>query len=220
MENYQVGNHDLQAIPRWATAAGLAAPGVLIGGFIAATAVQPPTYDPVRDTISQLAAHGATDPWVMTSALIGVGLCYLLFALGLRPATRAGRILLAAGGAATILIALFRQPYRGYSLGHEFAVVATALTCCTWPAFAWQRPPTARLLGRNPCFGAAAFSVGLAGWYALESHGALLGIAERCAAAAPPLWIFAVALTSLGSQLGVERAPSGESELVESRAPG
>ena len=119
----------MRAIPWWVVAAACAAPVVLIGGFSVATALQPPSYDPVRDTISELAGQGATDSWVMTSALAGVGLCFLLTAIGLRSARPVGRALLAAGGVAVLLIAVFRQPHRGYSLPHELAVVAAGITC-------------------------------------------------------------------------------------------
>jgi len=186
----------VKAIPWWVVAAAGAAPVLLIGGFFVATAIQPASYNPVRDTISELAGQGATDSWVMTSALAGVGFCYLLAALGLQPAGRVGRVLLAGGGVAVLLIALFRQPHRGYSLPHELAVIAAALTCCTWPVFASHRRHPALLLTRTPSIAAAGVSLGLVAWYALESHGALLGLAERCAATAPPLWLLAVAIAT------------------------
>lgn len=186
----------MRAIPWWTVVAASASPVLLIGGFLAATAMQPASYSPIRDTISELAGRGATDSWVMTSALAGLGLCYLLAALGLQPARGAGRVLLAGGGVATLLIALFRQPRHGYSVAHELAVIATVLTCCTWPIFASHRRHPAPLLTRAPSFAAAGASLGLATWYALESHGALLGVAERCAAAAPPVWLLAVVVTT------------------------
>lgn len=178
----------------------LRCPVLLIGGFSLATAVQPASYDPVRDTISELAGRGATDSWVMTAALLGVGACYLLAALGLHPARAGGRTLLACGGVATFLIALFRQPRHGYSLAHELAVIAAAVTCCSWPLFASHRRHRALLLTRTQSFAATAMSCGLAAWYALESQGTLLGIAERCAAAAPPLWLLAVVATTWHAQ--------------------
>lgn len=186
----------VKAIPWWAVAAASASPVLLIGGFFLATAMQPASYNPVRDTISELARRGETDSWVMTSALAGVGLCYVLTALGLGPARVVGRILLAAGGVATLLIAVFPQPRHGYSLAHELAVIAAVVTCCTWPVLASHRLHAALLLTRPPSFAAAGVSLGLAAWYALESHGALLGLAERCAAAAPPLWLLAVVVTT------------------------
>ena len=47
---------------------------------------QPPGYSPMRDTISALAALGARDRWLMTSALAGLGTSHIITALGLRPA--------------------------------------------------------------------------------------------------------------------------------------
>ncbi len=185
----------MKPIPWWALAAAGAAPVLLIGGYSVATAIQPASYNPVRDTISELAAQGAKDSWVMTSALVGVGFCYLFAAIGLQPAGSVGRVLLAAGGVAVLMIALFRQPERGYSVPHELAVIAAALTVCTWPLFASHTRHPAFLLTRAPSIAAAGISVGLATWYALESQGALLGLAERCAAAAPALWLLAVAVT-------------------------
>jgi hypothetical membrane protein len=186
----------VKAIPWWAVVAASLSPVLLIGGFFVATALQPATYSPIRDTISQLAGQGANDSWVMTSAITAVGLCYLLVALGLYPAASPGRVLLAVGGVTTLLIAGFQDPRLGYSLGHELAVIATVLTCCTWPIFAARRQHPAPLLTRTASFAAAGVSLGLAAWYALESRGALLGLAERFAAVAPPLWLLAVVVTA------------------------
>ncbi len=191
-------DHDfpVKTTPWWILAPAIASPVLLVGGFVVATAIQPASYDPIRDTISELAGPGATDSWVMTSALVGVGLCYLLTALGLQPAAGGGRILLAVGGVATLLLAGFRQPTHGYSLAHELPVVAAAVACCTWPVFASHRRHAVVLLTRTASFAATGVSLGLAAWYALESHGPLLGLAERCAAAAPSLWLLAVVVTA------------------------
>jgi len=39
---------------------------LLVCGWTIATRLQPPSFDPVADTVSELAAVGATDRWVMT----------------------------------------------------------------------------------------------------------------------------------------------------------
>jgi hypothetical membrane protein len=186
----------VKPIPWWAVGAATAAPVLLVGGFLVAAAIQPASYDPLRDTISELAEQGAADWWVMTAALVGVGFCYVLAALGLQPAGSAGRVLLATGGIAVLSIATFRQPHRGYSLPHELAVIAAALTCCTWPVFASRRRAPAFLLARAPSVAAVGVSLGLAAWYTLESNGPLLGLAERCAATVPPLWLLTVVVTA------------------------
>jgi hypothetical membrane protein len=199
----------MKAIPWWAVAAAGAAPVLLIGGYFLAGALQPPSYDPLRDTISELAEQGASDAWLMTSALAGVGLCYLLGALGLTPARTVGRVLLGVGGVATLLIASSRQPAHGYSVSHELAVMVAAVTCCSWPIFASYRRHRAPLLTLSPSIAAVAISVGLALWYSFESRGALLGLAERCAAAAPPIWLLAVVVTTRRAVARSDHEPEG-----------
>ena len=75
-------------------------------GFAVESASRPPagqprSFNPVADTISALAAEDATDRWVMTFALLGLGACYITTALALRPAAAPGRLILTIGGAAT-----------------------------------------------------------------------------------------------------------------------
>ena len=169
-----------------------AAPVLLVCGFLVAAALQATSYDPIRDTISSLAARGATDPWAMTAGLIAVGICYLLTAFGLRPARHAGRAALAGGGVATLLIAAFPTPLHGYSRSHALAVIAASTTMCAWPVMAAHRRHRARVLTIPPNAGATAVTFGLMMWFAFEIHGGELGLAERCAAVAPALWLFPV----------------------------
>lgn len=183
-------------VPWWAVVAAAAAPALLVGGFFAAAGLQPATYSPVRDTISELAAKGATDPWVMMTALAAVGSCYLLAAFGLRPARRAGRGALAAAGVATLLIAAFRQPHHGYSIPHEAAVIAACTTMCAWPVLGARRRHRAPLLSLPASVTATAVTLGLTLWFVFEQHRAELGLAERCAAVAAALWLFSVVLTT------------------------
>ncbi|RQX16570.1 DUF998 domain-containing protein, partial [Micromonospora chalcea] len=55
----------MRAVPSWAVVTAAAAPALLVAGWTVAGARQGPGYDPVRDTISELAGEGATDPWLM-----------------------------------------------------------------------------------------------------------------------------------------------------------
>src|SRR5579872_3181784 len=97
-------------IPLWAVASAAAAPVLLSGGLALAEARQPPGYSAVRDTISALAGLGATDRWVMTAALAGLGACHVVTAAGLRPAGVPARLVLAAGGFGTLAVAAYPQP--------------------------------------------------------------------------------------------------------------
>lgn len=129
----------MRTVPWWAVVSSASAPVLLIGGWELAAVQQPGGFDPVRETISALAAHGATDRWIMTAGLAGVGVCHVITALGLRPAAPAGRLLLAAGGVATILVATWPQPATGDSTGHLAAASIAFPALSLWPALARRR---------------------------------------------------------------------------------
>jgi hypothetical protein len=194
-------------VPRWTVVTAGAAPALLVAGFLLAAMLQPVSYSPLRDTISALAAPGATDPWVMTAAIAAAGACYLLTALGLSPLRPAGRLALAGGGVATLAIAAFPTPLHGYSGPHAVAVIAASTTMCAWPVLAAGGQHSARLLRLGPNAAAAAVTFGLIMWFTLEINGGELGLAERCAAVAPALWLFPVAF---GARRALVRGESVE----------
>lgn len=190
----------MERIPTWALASAGAAPVLLIGGWTLAAALQPAGYDAVRDTISALAARGAADRWVMTSALAGVGACHVVTAAGLRPARVAGRLVLAGGGVATILIAAFPQPIRGDAVAHTIAAAAAFVALGAWPSFAARSGSSGpRLLRRGASTAATVALLALVVWFAAELHGGQRGLAERAAAGAQALWPLAVVVTARGA---------------------
>jgi hypothetical protein len=183
-------------IPWWAVASAGAAPVLLGGGWTLAGARQPAAYDPIRDTISALAAQGATDRWMMTSALFGLGACHVITAAGLGPARCLGRMVLAGGGAATLLVATFPQPVQGTSSAHAVAASLAFTALGAWPAFAGRRGHWAPLLTRSASAAAAVLLLGLVMWFAFGLNGDHRGLGERIAAGAEALWPLAVVLTT------------------------
>jgi hypothetical membrane protein len=185
-------------VPWWGLVSASLAPVFLIGGWTLAAALQPAGYSPVRDTISALAGIGARDRWVMTVGLIGLGVCHVVTSFALRPAAGAGRLILALGGVATVLVAAFPLPDAGTSQAHRWAAGVGFVTLAAWPLFAWRRgdfvPP-----GLSPGVSVLAATVlfGLLAWFvaALLGDGALVGLAERFVAGAQSLWPLAVVLT-------------------------
>ncbi|MGH3670887.1 MAG: DUF998 domain-containing protein [Pseudonocardiaceae bacterium] len=180
-------------MPWWAVLSSSCAPVLLIGGWQVAAARQPGGFDPVSQTISALAARGATDPWIMTAALAGVGLCHTTTAAGLAGAAVPGRVLLAAGGLATVGVAVLPLPVSGESAGHAVAASVAFGALSLWPALAWRRgvrPGPAAMLG------AAAGLLGVLGWFAFEllGGGPRIGLSERVLAGAQALWPLAVVL--------------------------
>jgi hypothetical membrane protein len=177
----------LGEVRRWVIVSAGFAPVALIGGWSLAAARQPPSYDPVQDTISALAEHGATDRWVMTTGLAVLGVCHLATAAGLFEAHVGGRVLLAVGGAATAVVAALPQPTAGHVPAATVGFVALAL----WPVAARVPAPYVAVT-------ATAVLLALLGWLAVElRRGELLGLTERVLAGAEALWPLIVTLTLL-----------------------
>src|SRR5882757_3244137 len=123
---------DLRA-PWWVVCAAALAPVLLIGGWTIATTFQPPTYLWTRDTISALARIGAPERWFMTTAFAGLGVCYLLIAVGLRAAAPLGRVVLFIGGGTTILVSALPLPPTGTSQSHGLVALLGFLAMALWP---------------------------------------------------------------------------------------
>src|ERR1700678_4371481 len=163
----------VRSVPWWGLVSSAVAPVLLVGGWTLAARLQPGSFDAVADTISALAAEGAADRWVMTLALAGVGACYVVTGLALRPAASAGRLLLMAGGAATALVAAFPETAgHGGSLPHTFWATVGFVTLAVWPLAAsrrgslvpaWLRPGVRA--------GAAGVLLGLLVWFGAELIG-------------------------------------------------
>jgi len=178
---------------------------LLVGGWTIAAGRQPPGFDSIRDTISSLAAIGATDRWIMTSALAGLGACYAATGFGLRPAGPVGRTMLVGGGLATVLVAAFPQPVHGNAVSHTVAAILAFTTLGAWPLFAARRQSHVPFLTRRASITATVVMFGLLSWFVLEVHGTHRGLAERSAAAAEALWPLLVVVSSRVATRGIRR---------------
>ena len=160
-----------------------AAPVLLVGGWTVAAERQPPSFNPVSDTVSELMAVDATDRWVMTTALLAVGVCYVITGIALRPARLAGRLILIAGAAAGMLVTANPPPAAGGgSVPHAIWAALGFAGLAAWPAGAWRQGSSAPW-GLRPgfCFGAVAIQLLLLTWFAAEivTGAGQAGLAER-----------------------------------------
>ena len=191
------------SVPWWALVSSLAAPVLLIGGWTVAAAVQPVPFDAVLRTISELAASDTPHRWLMTGALVGVGLSHLATAYALAPAAAAGRLIHGLGGFATLLVAAFPLPAGGRSsLPHTAAATVAFISLAVWPAFAWTRrpvpgPTVAAVFGPRVSAAATVALLLTLAWFFAEMHlgGERVGLAERVAAGAQAVWPLAVVLS-------------------------
>jgi len=193
----------MRRVPWWALVSSFAAPVLLIGGWTLAAAVQPLPFDPVVRTISALAAQDTPHRWLMTAALVGVGLSHLVTALGLAPAATPGRLVHGLGGVATLLVAAFPlPPGGGSSSAHTAAATVSFVSLAIWPAFAWTRPQPGQtatgILGPQVSAAATAALLLTLAWFFAEllMGGPRVGLAERVAAGAQAAWPLLVVVWS------------------------
>jgi hypothetical membrane protein len=177
-------------VPWWALASSGCAPLVLIFGWAYSASLQPATYNPMVDSISALAAHGAADPWLMTGALYLLGVCHFTTAVGLRAAALPGRVVLACGGAASIAVALSPEPIGGTSLRHMVTAGIGFTLLAVFPLLATHRGSRLNWALR-PATGMSVtvlMTVGAA-WFLVELHGhGVAGLAERILTAVQSFW--------------------------------
>jgi hypothetical membrane protein len=186
-----------RAVPWWGVLSAAAGLVILVGGSAVATALQPPSFNWLASTVSTLTERQAADPWVMTAAFALTGACEVATALALRPAATPGRLILAAAGAASVLVAANPEHVGGSPVHGLWAGVAF-IALIAWPAGAWRRGPSVPW-GLRPAASVAAVVTLLAVFscYYLElrAKGELTGLAERVMGAAEVAWPLAVVLS-------------------------
>ncbi len=206
----------MQGVSWFGVLSAAAAPVLMVGGWTAAADLQP-RFDPVAETVSSLAAPGATDRWVMTLTFVVVGLCYVVTALALRPARTTGRLILIAGAIAGMLVAA-NPEHAGdaYPWPHIIRASIGLLGVATWPAGAWRRGPAVPW-GLRPALAATAVAVLLAlvSWFAVElvTGAGQVGLAERVMGVAQALWPLAVVLSCGRPVRAAQPAPSARTQL-------
>jgi hypothetical membrane protein len=184
-------------VPWWGVLSGAAALVFLVGGCTVATVLQPSSFDWLASTVSALTVRGAADPWVMTAAFAVTGACEMATALALRPAAMPGRLILAAAGAASVLVAA-NPEHVGGSPAHGLWAAVTFTALIAWPTGAWRRGPSVPW-GLRPAVSAAAVGglLALLAWYLTElvTKGGMTGLAERIMGVAEVGWPLAVVLS-------------------------
>ena len=198
----------MRLAPWWALLSAGFAPLVLVGGWTAAEILQGPGYDSVTKTISVLAAYGAPGYWVMTGTLVALGTCYLATAVGLRAAALPGRLALAGGGVASMMLTVFPAPIKGGDLGHGAVVTVGFGLMALWPILAaYRNEPGPWALKLPAAFVASGLICLCAGWFLVElqTDGAA-GIAERTLTSTQSLWPLVVVVCCLSHPVREEPA--------------
>jgi predicted phosphodiesterase/hypothetical membrane protein len=194
--------------PRTAVMSATVAVLALVGGWTWAAAVQSGGFDARAESISALAASGTPHRWIMTTALVLTGLAHLVTAWALVPARPPGRVLLAAGGVATLAVAAFPLPSRtGSSAVHTAVATLSFALLAVWPWFA-ARPRGSPALERRvarPAAGVLAVAVASLG---IGLGGTGFGVHERVVAFLTVAWPLVTAVSTwwwAGHRVGSQR---------------
>jgi hypothetical protein len=182
-------------VPWWGLISAAAAFVALVGGCTVAAALQPSSFNWLASTVSTLTEPGTADRWVTIAAFAVTGACGMATALALRPAALAGRLMLAAAGAAAVVVAA-NPEHAGGSLAHGLWAAAAFTALIAWPVGAWRRG-TSVPWGLRPSVSAAGALLALLAWYLVEliTRGGMTGLAERAMCAALVGWPLAVVLS-------------------------
>ena len=167
-----------------------AAPIGLVGGW-ALAAYMWPEYDPIRQTISELAAGDAPTALLMNAMFILAGICHLTTAAFLYEVAIVGRVLLAIGGLASFAVAAFPLPtVTTTSTEHRISAGVSFVALAIWPLFGWRRRPASRLVGALPMIAGAVVMGALCIWFLIvwSDTGGITGLVERFAVAAEALF--------------------------------
>ncbi|QIM22602.1 DUF998 domain-containing protein [Phycicoccus sp. HDW14] len=193
---------------RTAVASATVAVVALVGGWTWAADLVGSGFDPTTESISALASLETPHRWVMTAALVVTGVAHLVSAWALGSARVVGRGLLAAGGVATLLVALLPLPSRTESsAAHTVVATASFLLLALWPVFAARRdgPPVLAPRVARPAGGVLLVAVAS---LAVGAGGGTFGLHERVVAALTVLWPLITATGvwwSAGHRLGSHR---------------
>ena len=186
-----------ELIGRPAIISSYLAPVLLIGGTFVAGALWP-GYDPVRQTISELAAGDAPTRVLMTVFFVLTGLCHLVTVTFARGIGIAGRVAFLIGAVATLGVAAFPLPSAaGSSATHTAFAMVGFIALAAWPLlgmrfradFPWLVRPLGSIAG-------TAILTALCVWFLIiwSSHSSpVVGLVERFAADAESLWPAVVA---------------------------
>ena len=157
-----------------------------------------PGYDPVRQTISDLAANESPVQWIMSAFFVLGGVLTLIVSLEAKTLAMAGRVALFLAAIATFGLTIFPTPLIGYSLWHRIFAITSFVLSAAWPLLAMRRRkdapwiirPTASIVG-------TAAQTALALWFLsswADPAATNVGAWERVVAVSQALYVSVVVI--------------------------
>ena len=166
-----------------------------------------PGYDPVAQTISELAANESPVQLIMSSFFVLGGVLTLLAAIYGRTLAMPGRVALFVAAICTFGLTIFPTPLIGYSIEHRVFAIASFVLSAGWPLLAmrkradapWIIRPMASIIGTG-------LQAGLALWFLstwTDPTNTTEGLWERVVAVSQAAYVSVVLVVCYFSQAKV-----------------
>lgn len=162
-------------------------------------------YDPVTQTISDLAATESPVNWIMSGFFIFGGILTMIVSVSARTLALPGRIALFLSAIATFGLTIFPTPLVGYSVAHRVFAISSFALSAIWPILAmrfrkdapWIIRPVASIIGTT-------FQLAIAIWFLstwTDPETTNVGVWERVVTVSQALYGSVVVITIfLGSK--------------------
>jgi hypothetical membrane protein len=174
-----------------------------VSGWLIAGALWP-GYDPVRQTISDLAAPDSPVNVIMSSFFVLGGTLTLIASIYARTLAMPGRIALFLAAICTYGLTIFPTPLVGYSLMHRIFAIASFVLSAAWPLLAMRKRKDAPWIIRPAAsIAATALQAALALWFLsswTDPTATDVGVWERVVAVSQSLYISIVIIVIYVSQ--------------------
>lgn len=155
-------------------------------------------YDPVKQTISDLAANESPVQGIMSAFFVLGGILTLIAALYAKTFAMPGRVALFVAAICTFGLTIFPTPLVGYSLWHRIFAISSFVLSAGWHLFAmrtrkdapWILKPPAAIIG-------TALQTALALWFLstwTDPNATDVGVWERVVAVSQSLYVSVVVI--------------------------
>jgi len=150
-------------------------------------------YDPVKQTISDLASNESPVKWIMSSFFVFGATLTLIASIYARTLALPGRIALLVSGLCTYGLTIYPTPLVGYSLMHRIFAIMSFVLSAGWPILAmrfrkdapWIIRPTASIIG-------TALQTALALWFLstwTDPNATTVGVWERVVSVSQSIYV-------------------------------
>lgn len=153
-------------------------------------------YDPIRQTISDLAADESPVKLIMSSFFVLGGTLTLIASIYARTLAMPGRVALFISAICTYGLTIFPTPLIGYSIWHRIFAISSFVLSAGWPLFAMRlRKDAPWILRPIASITATALQAGLALWFLstwTDPNATDVGVWERVVAVSQSLYVSVV----------------------------